>query len=245
MGRIVGLFSDFGSSDIYVGQVKARMLAECAGLTLIDVCHDVPPFNLSGSASLLAALFPFIACDVVFAVVDPGVGTARTPIAARVDSRWIVGPDNGLLGEVIQRAQTREVYEITWRPSDCSQSFHGRDLFGPVCAWLACGRDVGALLAPRVEWVNAQKSGQTIIYIDHYGNAITDIPAGAVAHHEALRVSGTLVKYARVFGEAPEGTPFWYDNSVGLVELALNRGSAAEHLGLRVGQAVELLGRSS
>jgi len=169
-------------------------------------------------------------------VVDPGVGGRRDAIVAEIGGRRFVGPDNGLLSILWQRARRRKCWRIAWRPRPLSASFHGRDLFAPVAAALATGRVPRGWLAPKARpdvLLPASDLAQ-VIYIDHYGNAVTGIrftnPDGF------LRVGKRRLGYARTF-EAAHG-PFWYGNSMGLVEIALPRGSAAKRLGLRVGSPV-------
>jgi S-adenosylmethionine hydrolase len=137
---MIVLFTDFGATGPYVGQVKAVLAREAPGLPAIDLLHEAPAMNPRASAYLLASLAPSIQGDVAFVcVVDPGVGTARRALALKADGRWFVGPDNGLLDIVGLRAQSAEWWEIQWRPAELSATFHGRDLFAPVAARLARG----------------------------------------------------------------------------------------------------------
>ena len=138
---MIFLFTDFGSADLYVGQVKAVLAAQAPRAPVIDLLNDAPPFNIRAGAHLLAALAARIPRgSVTLAVVDPGVGGAREAVAVRADGRWFVGPDNGLISVAAARAGTAQVYAIGWRPRRLSASFHGRDLFAPVAAMLARGR---------------------------------------------------------------------------------------------------------
>ena len=169
-------------------------------------------------------------------MVDPGVGGRRDAIVAEIGGRRFVGPDNGLLSILWQRARRRKCWRIAWRPRPLSASFHGRDLFAPVAAALATGRVPRGWLAPKARpdvLLPASDLAQ-VIYIDHYGNAVTGIRF--TNRDGFLRVGKRRLGYARTF-EAAHG-PFWYENSMGLVEIALPRGSAAKRLGLRVGSPV-------
>src|SRR5690348_15322031 len=137
---MIVLFTDFGATGPYVGQVKAVLAREAPQQPVIDLLHQAPAMNPRASAYLLASLAPSIKGDAAFVcVVDPGVGTARRALALRADGRWFVGPDNGLLDVVARRARETEWWEIAWRPQDLSATFHGRDLFAPVAARLARG----------------------------------------------------------------------------------------------------------
>ena len=131
------LFTDFGSADLYVGQVKAVLEQHAPAVRVIDLLHDAPAYDIHAAAHLLAALADYQPSDcVVMAVVDPGVGSSRQALAMEADGRWYVGPDNGLLSVVAARAKTCRFWRITWTPPRLSKSFHGRGLFAPVTAML-------------------------------------------------------------------------------------------------------------
>jgi S-adenosylmethionine hydrolase len=238
------LFTDYGWSDPYVGQVKAVLARHAHAVPVIDLMHEVPAYNAHAGAHLLAALIePFPPGCVVLAVVDPGVGTPRETLVAEADGRWYVGPDNGLLSIVAARAAAARYWRIVWRPERLSDSFHGRDLFAPVAAALAKGPFPADLLSP-VDAPTVQFDPSDlprVIYIDHYGNAWTGIRGGLMQGAQ-LEVKGRPLPHYRVFAEAPKGEAFWYVNSVGLVEIAANRASAAALLGLGVGDPVRLSG---
>jgi S-adenosylmethionine hydrolase len=236
------LFTDFGFGDIYVGQVKAVLQRLAPGIAVIDLLHDAPAFNVRASAHLLAALVGRFAEGSVFlSVVDPGVGGARNAVVVQADQRWYVGPDNGLLSVVTARARMCECRRIVWQPQQLSASFHGRDLFAPVAAALATQ---GALPEGWVEHagrLDLEFGGDDlpeIIYVDHYGNAHTGLRASGIAREALLLANSRRLSYARVFSDVAEGEAFWYENSQGLVEIAVNRGSAAQLLRLKIGDRV-------
>ena len=238
------LFTDFGWSDPYVGQIKAVCARLAPGLPVIDLLHTVPNFNAHAGAQLLDALKdPFPADSVFLAVVDPGVGGPRETLVVQADGRWYVGPDNGLLSIVAARAATARYWRIRWRPERLSDTFHGRDLFAPVAARIAAGTfeqaDLEPVAAPTVQFDPADLP--QVIYIDHYGNAWTGI-RGGLMQGGGLEVKGRTLPHHRTYAEAPKGEAFWYVNSVGLVEIAANRASAAKLLGLKVGEPVRLSG---
>jgi S-adenosylmethionine hydrolase len=238
------LFTDFGAQDLYVGQVKAVLAACAPRARVIDALHEAPAFDIEAAAHLLAALAGrYPRGSVILAVVDPGVGGARDAIVVRADGQTFVGPDNGLLSVLWARARRRSCRRIVWRPAGLSASFHGRDLFAPVAGALAARRLprgwTEASRRPRVLLSAADRAA--VIYIDHYGNALTGLraaPRRAQAPAARLRVGRRRLGFARVFGAAPRGAMFWTVNSLGLIEIAANRASAARRLGLRVGQRV-------
>lgn len=235
------LFTDFGAADLYVGQVKAVLERDAPGTPVIDLLNDAPAFAVRAAAHLLASLVPSFPQGSVFvAVVDPGVGSARLPLAVHADGYRFVGPDNGLLSVFAARAHDTRVSRIAWTPERLSSSFHGRDLFAPVAARLAAGRVPDSWLAP-VDALSVDFGpgdlGE-VVYVDHYGNAMTGLRAASAPRDAELVVAGRRLSYARTFSAAGDGVPFWYDNSQGLVEIATNRGSAARELGLGIGTPV-------
>lgn len=237
------LFTDYGLTDPYVGQIKAVFAREAPGVAVIDLLHAVPDFNAHAGAQLLAAIGPSLPVGVVFfCVVDPGVGTDRDALVVEADGRWFVGPDNGLLSIVSARARQVRVWKIQWRPENLSASFHGRDLFAPIAAWIAAGKfpsDKLALVAePNIRFDAADLP--RIIYIDHFGNAWTGICGGLAEATVQLQVKGKLLAWRPVFAEAGKGEAFWYVNSAGLIEIAANRANAATLLDLKVGDLVKL-----
>jgi len=235
------LYTDFGARDLYVGQVKAVLAARAPRARVLDALHDAPAFDIAASAHLLAALAPHYPRGSVFcAVVDPGVGGAREAIVLRADGRTFVGPDNGLLSVLWARARRRSCRRIVWRPANLSASFHGRDLFAPVAAALAAHRLprswTRASRAPRV--LLGAEERAAVIYIDHYGNAMTGLRAAGRAHSARLSVGRRRLAFARVFEAAPRSGAFWTVNSLGMIEIAAQRASAARRLGLKVGRRV-------
>jgi S-adenosylmethionine hydrolase len=231
------LFTDFGTGGLYVGQVKAVLQERAPKTPVIDLLHDAPRFNVKAGAHLLAALAARLPRgSVTLAVVDPGVGGPREPVAVLADGRWFVGPDNGLISVAAARAKKCEAFSIGWRPKELSTSFHGRDLFAPVAAMLARGNRKMPKLKKAVLAVSfgADDLGE-VIYVDHFGNLVTGLRAGKVPRDRGLVVNGRAVRYARVFSEVKQGEVFWYENSLGLIELAANSASAQQVLGSRPG----------
>lgn len=234
---MIFLFTDFGAADIYVGQVKAVLQQHAPKVPVIDLLHDAPAFNVKAGAHILAALAARLPKgSVTLAVVDPGVGGLREPVAVLADGRWFVGPDNGLISVAAARAKNIQVFSIGWRPRDLSASFHGRDLFAPVAALLAGGNRRKAKLRNfALDASFGADDISEIIYVDHFGSLVTGLRAAAVPQGRSLAVSGRSIPHARAFSEARQGEVFWYENSLGLVEIAANSASAQQQLGLKIG----------
>lgn len=243
---MLALFTDFGHEGPYVGQMKAVLGRLAPNVPIVDLMHDAPSFDARAAGYLLAATAsPFPPRSVFVGVVDPGVGTARRAIVIRAGGYWFVGPDNGLFDPLCQMFDDPVRWEIQWRPERLSSSFHGRDLFAPVAARLALGeapKHIGCrVLAEPLPAVPAD--WPRIIYSDRFGNLVTGIRASGMDTNAVLEAGGRRLEYARTFGEAPFGAPFWYANSSDLVELAVNRGSAADLLSLAVGDEIAVLPR--
>lgn len=242
---MIVLFTDFGPGDIYVGQMKAALIRHgAAGAPIIDLVHSAPNFDARAAAHLLAALAGQFDPGTVFvAVVDPGVGGAREPVLVRADNKWYVGPDNGLLSVLAARAPDARTWRIVWRPQELSASFHGRDLFAPIAARLAMDslpEDAIEATSGLAVQLGAADLAQ-VIYIDHYGNVLTGLRAVGVAPGASIEAAGMRLRRARTFADAAPGEPFWYENSIGLAELAVSQGSAARVLKLTIGGAVAVV----
>lgn len=242
---MIVLFTDFGLAGPYTGQVKAVLHAAAPGVPVIDLFADAPAGNPRAAAYLLAAYAPWFDSGTIFlCVVDPGVGGARPAVLVEADGRLFVGPGNGLFEILLRRAADVRAREIAWRPSRLSATFHGRDLFAPVAAMLARGEAVQGetrdpAWARHSDWPDELAE---IVYIDHYGNAMTGLRASAVPADAKLSIAGRAVAAARTFGDRPPGEALWYVNANGLVEIAVNQGRADQTLGLAVGSPVRLQG---
>lgn len=249
---MLALFTDFGLDGPYIGQMKAVLHRDAPGVPVINLLADAPPFQAMAGAYLLAAYGPALpGGTIIVAVIDPGVGSDRDTLMLEADGRWYVGPENGLMALVARRATTARAYPL-W-PRDgvggsgggdlgpISASFHGRDLFAPAAARLArgerpdpaCGRP--AATVDRPDWPD--DLGR-IIYIDHFGNAMTGLRADQLTADTVLTVNGRAMRRARTFSDVPAGTAFWYENANGLAEIAVNQGRARDMLGLAPGDAV-------
>lgn len=245
------LFTDFGLTGPYTGQMKAVLARHAPGVPVIDLMADAPNFSPKPAAYLLAALVTEFPPPAVFlCVVDPGVGTARRPIVLNADGRVFVGPDNGLFELVRRRADQVEAAEIRWRPQRMSASFHGRDLFAPIAARLAVQGWETTVAAPdftpldsadvaRPDWPD---DWNAVVYVDHYGNAMSGVRASVRGAGDDWRVGGETPARMRTFGDAPPGAGLIYENSCGLLEIAVNGGSAAAVFGLKPGDPLAVAG---
>ncbi len=242
--RFITFFTDFGVAGPYQGQMRAVLAAAGVTLPVVDLFAQAPVFDPRAGAYLLAAFATHMSeGNLCVAVVDPGVGGERRPLLVQTAANWYVGPDNGLLSQVIRREADVVIRTVDWRPARLCASFHGRDLFAAVAAMICNGEPVaGTPVNPR-ELVGSDWPDDLfqVVFIDHYGNAFTGIRAQAVDGAGELTVNGRSIPRGRTFCEVPVGAPFWYENSNGLVEIAVNQGRADKELGLEIGSEVALL----
>jgi len=242
---MIVLFTDFGLAGPYTGQVTAVLRETAPDVPVIQLFADAPAGQPKPAAYLLAAYATwFPARTVLLCVVDPGVGSARRGLIVEAADRLYVGPDNGLFEVVLRRAAKPRCWEISWQPPALSASFHGRDLFAPVAGRLAQGEAPSALASRALpqghpDWPDDLAE---IVYIDHYGNALTGLRGECLPLSAGLLAGGHGVGHAPTFSAMPRGEAFWYVNSNGLVEIAVNAGRADETLGLAIGSEVIILG---
>ncbi len=268
MSAIITLLTDFGTEDTYVGVMKGVITSICPSAQVIDLTHQVPPQDIATAAFLLdVSVDYFTEGTIHVAVVDPGVGTARKPVALRTTKAFFVGPDNGIFTLVLQRQKLLQAICLDnprYHLPTVSSTFHGRDIFAPVAAHIACGVPVEELGTPihrlqrlplpriRVDW---QGIRATIVHIDRFGNAITNLTR---ADYEAWRIrwdvkepavqvaaSNTLLPIVSTYGDVPRGKPLALFGSSERLEIAVNGGSAARELALRRGDTIKVLRRES
>jgi S-adenosylmethionine hydrolase len=224
--------------------MKAVLHQMAPGIPIIDLFADAPVGRPKPSAYVLAAYATWFPAGTVFlCVVDPGVGGMRQAMILKAHEQWFVGPDNGLFELVQRRARQALSWDIDWKPECLSASFHGRDLFAPVAAMLARGESPPGRLRVnaterRPDWPD--DLGE-IVYIDHFGNAMTGLRAATLPANARLALSDHVLGRARTFSDLPAGTPFWYENSNGLAEIAVNQGRADRILGISLGTTVDVV----
>ena len=241
---MIVLCTDFGLSGPYTGQVKAVLARRVPGVPVIDLFADLPAFAPRLCAYLLAAYaLRFEAGDVILAVVDPGVGSARRALIVEADGLWLTGPDNGLFELILRRAGHARCWPIEVSSDQpISATFHGRDVFAPAAARLALGEaPQGPMIAPTrfPDWPDDLPA---ITYVDHYGNAMTGLRARNLAADAVMEVAGQRIGRAQKFADVPAGGALWYENANGLAEIAVNGGSAAATFGLAPGCPVTPIG---
>jgi len=254
------LLTDFGTRDGYPAVMKGVIWSIAPQAEVADLAHDIPPQDVLAAALTLGRAAPYFPAGTVFvAVVDPGVGTSRRPLAARLGAHLFAAPDNGLLTVVLQKAERSgapvELVHLDrpgyWLPQ-VSRTFHGRDIFAPVAAHLANGAALTELGTPiadpiRLRLPEARRTRQgwqgEVIHIDHFGNLATNLgrehlpPAGEVE----IRIRGERIAgVAEAFGEKPAGSLTALIDSAGALSIAVVNGSAAERLHAGVGEVVEM-----
>jgi len=248
---LVTLLTDFGLADTYVAQVKGVLLSLVPEAMVVDATHAVEPGDVVGGCLALESILPhFPGGTVHLAVVDPGVGTPRLPIAVAAGGRFGVGPDNGLLTPLLASAGAR-VHEIRtgrFARATVAPTFHGRDLFAPAAAHLLAGGAIEALgpvvgapvMLPLAEARPAAGGVDgEVVHIDRFGNCTTSIRAADLASSDPTAVRVTVAGHeitglARTYGEAADGALVALIGSAGRLEIAVRNGSAAE--GLSVGR---------
>jgi S-adenosylmethionine hydrolase len=256
---IITFTTDFGASDSFVGQMKGAALSIDPDLRLIDLCHEIPAQNVAAGAYVLETGYgAFPRGTVHVAVVDPGVGTSRRAVAVAAGGHVFVAPDNGLLGRVLGRERPECAVELEPAGPGGAATFEGRDRFTPAAARIASGTPVesmGPLARDLVVLPVAARpepdrfASIPVIHVDRFGNAVLDLRAewiGAGSGTDdapAIVVrtpGGEIDRLHRTYGEAEGDSPFLVVNSAGYVEIAVNGRDAADRLGLRPGDTLDV-----
>jgi S-adenosylmethionine hydrolase len=252
MPPVVTLTTDFGTRDAYVAAMKGVILGVCPQATLVDISHEVPPQDVRTGAFLLAEAAPwFPAGTIHLAVVDPGVGSSRRAVAIETQKATLVGPDNGIFARLLCADPMRRAVEITnprYRRVEVSTTFHGRDLFAPAAAHLACGLDLMEL-GPAVEELSdlpipsprlepGLALGE-VIHVDRFGNLITNLEGHELPEHPSVQVEGgPPVGLCRTYADVAPGSLLALIGSSGFLEISVRDGSAAECLAVGPGARV-------
>jgi S-adenosylmethionine hydrolase len=259
---IITLLTDYGIKDSYVAEVKGAILKISPEATIVDISHDVGNYDIESGAFHLARAAPYFPDDTVHVcVVDPGVGSERKPIVIKTKNAWFVGPDNGLMAPAAERLVVESIWEITntdMLPPRVSYVFDGRDVFGPTGAHISMGvppdrlgNEIGGMIrlpayTPRLDddTVHTQ-----VIHVDGFGNLVTNVTYETlekIGASEDTKFKVTIrgreldLPYAKRFSAVPEGEPLLLVAGGGYLEISVNQGSAAEHLGLGKGDEVTL-----
>lgn len=254
------LLTDFGTRDPYVASMKGVILSLLPQATIVDLTHEIGPQNLFQAACVLEAAYPYFPKGSIFVtVVDPGVGSKRRILAARTSHGIFLAPDNGILSLILEkegRSELRFVTNSRFFLKNICPTFHGRDCFAPTAARLAKNPDLFKTVGPRTkEFVRLEVPKPSvnrgcirgeIIFMDHFGNAFTNVSQRLLEEQGKLsqyrvKVKGRAVGPIREsYYEVKRGQPVVVFNSTDLLEIAVNQGSARQKLGLREGTAVEI-----
>ena len=266
MSRPITFLSDYGTADEFSGVCRAVVARIAPAVPVIDLTHGIPRHAVRHGAFVLANALPFAPAGVHLAVVDPGVGSERRPVAVRVASeeRLLVGPDNGLLAPAIAAlGGAREAVDLTdspFRLTPVSATFHGRDLFAPVAARLADGAalaEAGAPIEPAslaaLEFpeplIEPQRIVAHVLHADGFGNVLLDVSAADLAdtflragEYAALETGEArlTLRFATTFSDVVPDEALLYEDSSGSLAIAINQGSAAATLGLAADDEVTI-----
>ena len=237
---MIVLFTDYGHRGPYLGHIYSVLGQIAPENQIITLMADAPRNNPRASAYLLASFTrDFPDETIFFSVVDPGVGSNEDiPVIVRLDNQWFVGPNNGIFDIITRWKDQSEFWHISWKPDNLSNTFHGRDLYAPVCGMLANNQNPPGTKFNWCEQNMWPDDLYEIIYIDHFGNVMTGIRIEQVKVSSKLNLKGQLIPYAKYFSDIKPGQLFWYGNSYGLIEIAVNQGNAADTLGLVIGDSI-------
>ncbi|MES2310572.1 MAG: SAM-dependent chlorinase/fluorinase [Verrucomicrobiota bacterium] len=259
---LIVLLTDFGLQDSYVGEMKGVILSSAPEARLVDLTHEIEPFNIKRGAVVLtgaSAMFP--SKTIFLGVVDPGVGGSRNPILLLTQQgKYYVGPDNGLFSLVAEREGVERIWTLDkvkyYRNGLPASTFHGRDIFAPVAAALSRGEDPSTMGTPQkklesLQMIQAKIVGSSIsgevLYVDRYGNVVTNIPAsfatplkmGALVK-VTLTGSSFSAPYVETYSKVTSGRALMLKNSQGLLEISVNQGSASKMYNIKAGSPISL-----
>ncbi len=222
------LLTDFGHRDPYVGVMKGQIYKSCPQATVIDLTHMVPPQDLTAAAFLLVKNYRWFPPGTVhLVVVDPGVGSARKAVAAKIGGHYFVAPDNGVLHWVLEQGKLEGAVALPV-PERASSTFHGRDLFAPAAARLAAGQALGQLGSELQELKRFSEVPEPtrVVWIDHFGNLVTRVErTEALA---AVTLDGIRLPLVRTYAEVEPGQPLALWGSDEQLEISVRDGSAAD-----------------
>src|SRR5881409_1581170 len=252
---IITLTTDFGLADPFVAIMKGVILGIAPDAQLVDITHDVGAYNVLEAAFVIDSTYRYFPEGTVhLIVVDPGVGSARRPIAAVANGHIFVAPDNGVISCVLQTGRTApSVYWINNASlflKPVSQTFHGRDIFAPIAAHLARGTPIESVGPRIVDFVKkalptprpqGDRLVGTVLRVDKFGNIVTNLRRNHLSRGFSIRLRGlSITRLCSSFSEAEPGEFFAIEGSTGYIELALNQGSAADRLNVAIGSEIEL-----
>jgi len=241
--RIITFLSDFGEDDWFVAAVKGEILKIKPNVHIIDITHRIKPHDVGSAAFILKSVFRnFPPGTVHLVVIDPGVGSKRKPIIVHAEPYYFTGPDNGVFSYVYNKHA--KVYSIKVK-GEVSATFHARDIFAPVAARLASGDAPSSFGGEKCDYISFEFPGLTkngkrlygeIVYIDHFGNLITNIPNNIDI--SSLNISGGEVALKNLYGEGVKGQIICVKGSSGYYEISCNKGNAKELLSVNIGEKI-------
>jgi S-adenosylmethionine hydrolase len=257
---IITLTTDYGTNDHLVGTLKGVILSINPDVTIVDITHHVAPYDLLDGALAIGSAFPYFPPRTIHVViVDPGVGTARRPLLVSGENQYFIAPDNGVLSVVYERDHNvvvRHANAEHYYRQPVSKTFHGRDVFAPVAAWLSKGwqtasmgeeiQDYKRMTLPRPKATNGVVKG-VVMRIDSFGNLVTNFRAEDLG--EGARQNGKVhfqigkhpvSRLVETFALGNAGEPVAYVGSSGYVEIAVNKGNASRALSIGRGTPVIL-----
>jgi hypothetical protein len=252
--RIITLTTDFGCKDPFVAEMKGVILSINPHAIIVDITHSIQPQDIEETAYVIGSSFSYFPSGTIhIVVVDPGVGSGRKALILEAGGCNFVGPDNGVFSHILCFSQpVKGVYitEERYMRSKESPTFQGRDLFAPAGAWLSKGlppgefgspaKDFVTFPVPRSEVTHGGISGE-VIYIDHFGNAITNIKGAdltSIANNYVVEVDNAIIHPVKYYAMAGENNVCCLVNSSGHLELFVNKGNAAEKYGIKKGDKV-------
>ena len=258
MNRTIALLTDFGYQDGFVGVMKGVIHSIYHDANIIDISHDIKSYDIYAANWVLSTGYKYFPPESIFVcVIDPGVGSNRRSILIEADEYYLIGPDNGVFTTIIENSKNVKAIQLDkpefWL-SDISKTFHGRDIFAPVAAYLAkndsCIETFGTKI--RLESLTTLKLTApvcskehiigTVVYIDHFGNLITDIPADWLVEKN-IRINidtKTIYKISASYIDEPPGHPIAIYGSHGFLEIATNSSNAAKDLNRKIGQKIHI-----
>jgi len=252
---IIALLTDFGTRDYFVGAMKGKILSANLQANIIDITHEIPPQNIrSASFTLRACYNDFPSKTIFVAVVDPGVGSSRRAILVETEDYYFIAPDNGLLSFIFEEKTNFRVFELTNKrffASKISRTFHGRDIFAPVAAYLSKGVEPSELGAEIIDFVRfkfakPRKISETeteaeIVHTDNFGNLVTNLRQSDLPENFVLEVNGKIIeKRQEFYAEAEKDEVFMILGSAGFLEIAVFQDSAEKILSVRNGERIIL-----
>lgn len=248
--------TDFGSQDWFVGTMKGVILRINPKALPMDITHEIPAGDIRAGAFALMASYRFFPKGTVHvAVVDPGVGSERHAIVVKTANYFFVGPDNGVLSFALINEEIKDIWRLEnerYFLKPVSHTFHGRDIFAPVAAHLSLGVAVTKFGPKQKEFIklawpepgiSRESISGEVVYVDRFGNAITNIANRCIAHLSEARIFIADRQVCRVkpyYQSVAAGKPVAVPGSSGFLEIAINGGSAATSLALKIGTVISL-----